>query len=76
MKALSIFVLAAILTGAAGMGAEGKALDVASNAPSMDCTFTIKGNFAGTVIDVQITVSDVTWLECQALKLGVKKALK
>lgn len=58
------------------MGAEGKALDAALGVPPMDCTFTIKGTFNGVVVDVQITVSDVKFVECAALKLGVKKALK
>jgi hypothetical protein len=41
----------------------------------MDCTFTIKGTFDGVKVDLQITVYDVSWLECGALKLGVKNAL-
>ncbi len=76
MKAISIILLAAFLTGEVDMAAQGKALDAAPVLPPTDCTFTIKGNFAGTAVDVQITVSDVSWLECTALKLGVKKALK
>lgn len=51
-------------------------IQVIENQDLMDCTFGIKGTFDGVKVDVQITVSDVSWLECGALKLGVKNAMK
>lgn len=42
----------------------------------VDCTVRIKGTFDGVKVDVEITVYDVTWLECQALKIGIKKAME
>lgn len=36
-----------------------------------DCTFTIKGNYDGLEVDVEITVYDITWVECASLKLAV-----
>lgn len=75
MRTLSTILLACFLMGTPSLGVESIALGATSD-PQMDCTFTIKGNFSGTLVDVQITVSDVTFLECTLLKVGVKKALK
>ena len=36
-----------------------------------DCTFSIKGNYDGVEVDVEITVYDITWAECAALKVAV-----
>lgn len=41
-----------------------------------DCTFNIKGTFDGVKVDLQITVYDISWVECGLLKLGVKDAMK
>lgn len=40
------------------------------------CTFTIKGDFNGTVVNVTITVTDVNLIECALLKAGVKRAVE
>ncbi|MFQ3214932.1 MAG: hypothetical protein ACJAT1_001984 [Marivirga sp.] len=37
-----------------------------------DCSFTIKGNYDGLEVDVEITVYDISWVECAALQLTVK----
>jgi hypothetical protein len=39
------------------------------------CTVTIKGNFEGIEVDLEITV-DATWIECAFLKKGIKDAIK
>lgn len=70
MKALSVFV-AALMIGAATW-CPGNAM---AEAPG-SCTFTIKGNFDGTVVNVTITVSDVNLIECALLKAGVKSAIE
>jgi hypothetical protein len=75
MRTLSTILLACFLIGVASVGVESRDLGATYESP-MDCTFTIKGNFSGTLVDIQITVSDVTFLECTLLKMGVKKALK
>jgi len=73
MKALSIFV-AALLIGAATW-LPGNAIAKESEAPG-SCSFTIKGNFGGTVVNVTITVTDVSLVECVLLKAGVKSAIE
>lgn len=42
----------------------------------MDCTITIKGNFDGVEVELEITVADISWLECASLRTAVKLALK
>ena len=39
------------------------------------CTVTIKGNFDGIEVDLEVTV-DATWIECTFLKKGIKDAIK
>ena len=36
-----------------------------------DCTVKIKGNINGHEVDLEITISDVSWVKCRALQLGV-----
>ncbi len=50
--------------------------EIESQKPLGDCTFTIKGNFDGVEVDLEITVSDVSWLECKVLKSRVKQAMQ
>ena len=76
MRALSIF-LAALLVGASAWtfgGAQASTFTPARE-ELMDCTFNVKGNFGGSIVDVTITVSNVSGLECLLLKAGVKAAI-
>lgn len=77
MKVLSIF-LAALLVGASAWTSGGAQATTFAPAPEelMDCTFTIKGNFGGTDVNVTVTVSNVSLVECALLKAGVKAATK
>lgn len=79
MKTLSIFLVALVLSGApsapgalAGMSQQ---VTDRETAP-MDCSFTIKGTFNGIAVDVEVTVSGVSLIECAILKAGVKKAIQ
>lgn len=36
-----------------------------------DCAITIKGNFEGNTVNVVVTIHDVSWSGCQALKVVV-----
>lgn len=38
----------------------------------VDCTITVQGTFNGVEVDVEVTISDVSWLKCQAVKLLAK----
>ena len=71
MKILSVLFVVLFLSGAAI-----PAISNAAEVAPITCTFTIKGTFNGTVVDVQISVSDVTLVECALLKAGVKKAIQ
>lgn len=36
-----------------------------------DCVLTIKGNYGGHQVDVVVTISDVSYVKCLALKTGI-----
>jgi hypothetical protein len=77
MKTISIFIVALVLCGTtATTGAVHTKPALYSHDTPRDCTFTIKGTFNGIVVDVEITVSGVSLLECALLKAGVTKAIK
>lgn len=73
MRALSVFVVALLIGAATWL--PGPALAQECEAPG-SCTFTIRGNFDGTVVNVTITVTDVSLIECALLKAGVKSAVE
>lgn len=37
-----------------------------------DCTVKVKGTFNGVEVDLEVTISDVSWFQCQAIKLFAK----
>ncbi len=37
-----------------------------------DCEIAIKGTFEGTKVDIVVTIYDVSWASCQALRTAVK----
>jgi hypothetical protein len=39
-----------------------------------DCTLTVKGTFDGHKVDVIVTISDVSWVKCTAMKAGILAA--
>jgi type 1 fimbria pilin len=50
-------------------------LEITENLDFSPCTVTIKGNFDGVEVDLEVTV-DATWFECVFLKKGIKDAIK
>lgn len=40
-----------------------------------DCTVKVEGTFEGVEVDLEITISDVPWLKCQAFRILAKKKL-
>ena len=37
-----------------------------------DCLVTVKGNFQGVEINVELTISDTSYLDCLGLKIKIK----
>jgi Fe-S cluster assembly scaffold protein SufB len=41
-----------------------------------DCTFKVKGTYQGHTFDVEVTISDVSWVKCAAIKVGIIAAVQ
>ncbi|MDO6489916.1 MULTISPECIES: hypothetical protein [unclassified Cellulophaga] len=41
----------------------------------IDCAVKVKGTFNGVEVELEVTISDVSWLKCQAVKLLAKKKI-
>ncbi len=50
---------------------DGEKTDLDLSKSLRDCTVHIEGTFDGVEVDVEVTISDTSWLKCQALKAKV-----
>ncbi len=76
MKAVLVLVIF-LLTGAAQSKADALSAPAATTKEVLgSCTFAVNGTFNGVVVNVTITVSEVSALECAVMKAAARKALE
>lgn len=66
--------MAVVMLGAATFTSPTASAAQKQQAEVMDCDITMKGDFNGTIVDIVITVYDVSRFECGALRLAVRLA--